>query len=79
VFDEILGQVASQGGRAPARTAYLHVNYRSITPADRDLSVSARLVSAAGCKRVVTGDVHDGPVLLIAAEGLFVALKPGQP
>lgn len=79
VFDEILGRVASTCGPPMARTAYLHVNYRSITPVDRDLDVTARLVSVSGRKRVVTGEMRDGPVLLTDAEGLFVALKPGQP
>jgi acyl-coenzyme A thioesterase PaaI-like protein len=79
VFDELLGRVASTLGGAMARTAYLHVNYRSITPVDKDLDVTARLASVAGRKRVVTGEMRDGPVLLSDAEGLFVELKPGQP
>src|SRR4029077_3007982 len=32
VFDEVLGRLANMGGRPRARTAYLNVNYRSITP-----------------------------------------------
>ena len=79
VFDEVLGALASARGTAMARTAYLHVNYRSITPADKDLDVTARLISVVGRKRMVTGEMYDGSVLLTDAEGLFVELKPGQP
>jgi acyl-coenzyme A thioesterase PaaI-like protein len=79
VFDEILGQTARMAGPTIARTAYLHVNYRSITPADRDLRVSARLVRVTGRKRLVTGEIYDGDVPCCDAEGLFVELKPGQP
>lgn len=62
-----------------ARSGYLQVNYRSITPLDTDLDVTARLISVAGRKRVVAGEMRDGPVLFTDAEGLFVALRPGQP
>ncbi len=79
VYDEMLGRVASTLGPPMARTAYLHVNYRSITPVDKDLDITAWLASVAGRKRVVLGEMRDGPVLLSDAEGLFVALKPGQP
>jgi acyl-coenzyme A thioesterase PaaI-like protein len=79
VFDEVLGRTARTAGPALARTAYLHVNYRSITPADRDLRVTARLVRVSGRKRLVTGEIYDGAVLCCDAEGLFVELRPGQP
>ncbi|GAA3226711.1 PaaI family thioesterase [Actinocorallia longicatena] len=79
VFDEILGQVARVNGRSLARTAYLRVDYRSITPIDRDLEISARLVSVTGRKYVVAGELRDGPVLCAEAEALFVELRPGRP
>jgi acyl-coenzyme A thioesterase PaaI-like protein len=79
VFDEVLGQAARTAGPALARTAYLHVNYRSITPADRDLRVTGRLVSVSGRKRLATGEIYDGTRLCCDAEGLFVELRPGQP
>lgn len=79
IFDEILGHVAGAGGTRPVRTAYLHVNYRSITPIDRDLDMSARLISVTGRKYLVTGEMHDGPVLCADAEALFVGVKPGRP
>lgn len=79
------GRRRSQAGRrwtagpALARTTYLHVNYRSITPAERDLRVTARLVRVSGRKRLVTGEIYDGAALCCDAEGLFVELRPGQP
>jgi acyl-coenzyme A thioesterase PaaI-like protein len=78
VLDEVLGRAASMAAPALARTAYLHVNFRSITPADRDLRVTARIVSVSGRKRLVTGEVYDGSRLCCDAEGLFVELLPGQ-
>jgi acyl-coenzyme A thioesterase PaaI-like protein len=79
VFDELLGQVAAMPGGRPARTAYLHVNYRSVTPIDRDLDIVGRLVRVEGRKRFVTAELYDGATLCADAEGLFVELKPGQP
>ncbi len=79
VWDEVLGQMARMDEPKVARTAYLHVNYRSITPIDRDLRIAARLVSVNGRKRVAAGEMYDGDVLCTDAEGLFVELKPGQP
>ncbi len=79
IFDEVLGQVGTSAGRTRARTAYLHVNFRSVTPVDRDLAVSARLVSHEGRKRFIAGEIYDGERLCADAEGLWVELKPGQP
>ena len=79
IFDEVLGQVGTSAGQTRARTAYLHVNFRSVTPVDRDLSVSARLVSHEGRKRFIAGQIYDGDRLCADAEGLWVELKPGQP
>jgi hypothetical protein len=42
VFDEVMGRLANTGGRPPSRTASLHVNYRSITPIERELQLTAR-------------------------------------
>ena len=79
VFDEILGRLANTGGRIPSRTAYLHVNYRSITPVGAPLRFEGRFDREEGRKRFLTGLLYDGDTLCADAEGLFVALKPGQP
>jgi acyl-coenzyme A thioesterase PaaI-like protein len=78
-FDELLGRLANTGGRPPSRTAYLHVNYRNITPIETRLTIEAHFASEEGRKRVLTGTLRDGDTLCADAEGLFVALRPGQP
>lgn len=79
VFDEVLGRLANGGGRSRSRTAYLHVNYRAITPIDRELTLTARFDREEGRKRYLTAELRDGDTLLADAEGLLVALRPGQP
>ncbi|MDO8390535.1 MAG: PaaI family thioesterase [Actinomycetota bacterium] len=79
LFDEVLGHLCNLGGRKVARTAYLHVNYRSITPVDADLVIHARIEREEGRKRFITGRLLHGDTLCSDAEGLFVGLLPGQP
>ncbi len=79
LFDEVLGRLATAGGRSPARTAFLHVNYRSITPIDTDLQVEARVTREEGRKLFITGELHNGRTLCADADALFVQLRPGQP
>jgi acyl-coenzyme A thioesterase PaaI-like protein len=79
MFDEVLGRLAQSGGRPPSRTAYLHTDFRSITPIGPKLALRAWIVSEEGRKRVLRATLHHGDVLCAEAEGLFVALRPGQP
>jgi acyl-coenzyme A thioesterase PaaI-like protein len=79
VFDEVLGRLAGAEGRGPSRTAFLHVNYRAITPLDVELQLRARVSGIEGRKIWVVGTLHDSDRLLCDAEALFVILKPGQP
>lgn len=79
VFDEMMGRFANSGGRAVSRTAYLHVNYRSVTPVDTDLDIEVRWVREQGRKRFLSGVLRDGDRVCADAEGLFVELRPGQP
>jgi acyl-coenzyme A thioesterase PaaI-like protein len=78
LFDEILGRLASTG-RAMARTAYLHVNYRTITPIGARLRLEAAVERVEGRKCFVSGRMLDGDTVTADAEGLFVVLGPGQP
>lgn len=74
LFDDFFGVVAHVGGRPPARTAYLHLDYRALTPIDTDLVVTGWISSEQGRKRVVAGELrHDG-LVCAEAEGLFVQL-----
>lgn len=77
-FDEVLGRLAG-GGRPRCRTAFLHVNFRNITPIERTLRFAARVDRIEGRKLYLIGELFDGEVLVADAEGLFVTLKPGQP
>jgi acyl-coenzyme A thioesterase PaaI-like protein len=79
LFDEVLGRLASSGERAPARTAYLHTDFRSITPVGEELAVRAWFVSERGRKRILRAQLTHGDTLCAEAEGLFIALRPDQP
>jgi acyl-coenzyme A thioesterase PaaI-like protein len=79
LFDEVLGRLASSGDRAPARTAYLHTDFRSITPVGEELAVRAWFVSEQGRKRLLRATITHGGTLCAEAEGLFIELRPDQP
>lgn len=79
VFDDVLGRLANSGGRSAARTAYLHIDFRSVTPVGRPLTLEARFEREEGRKRYLRGWLRDGDRLCVEVEGLFVQLRPGQP
>lgn len=79
LFDEVLGRLASSDGRAPARTAYLHTDFRSITPVGAELAVRAWFVSEQGRKRILRAELTHGATVCAEAEGLFIELRPDQP
>jgi hypothetical protein len=79
LFDEILGRLANAGGRSMARTAYITVNYRQVTPIGVELSLDATLDAIEGRKRWCSGRLFNDHTLIAEAEGLFVQLLPGQP
>ncbi len=79
LFDEILGRLANAGDRPVARTAYISVNYRRITPIGPELTLEATYDKEEGRKRWVSGRLFWGETLIADAEGLFVQLRPGQP
>jgi acyl-coenzyme A thioesterase PaaI-like protein len=78
-FDELFGRLANSGNRPRMRTAYLHVNYRAVTPLERELSISVEVSALQGRKLFAWGKLHDGDQILADSEGLLVALRPGQP
>ncbi|MFF0817231.1 PaaI family thioesterase [Rhodococcus sp. NPDC003318] len=79
LFDEVLGRLANSAGRPHARTAYLHTDFRSVTPIGTELTVHGWFVSEEGRKRIVRAELRDGAVVCAEAEGLFVQLNPDQP
>lgn len=80
LFDSLLGYAAyTLTGRPAQRTAFLHINYRSIAPIGKPLQVEAGIDRVEGRKIFVTGRVLDGDTVVADAEALFVKLLPGQP
>lgn len=79
LFDEAFGALANHGDRPYGRTAFLHVDFRSVTPLDRELRLAAVFDREEGRKRFLRGTLHDGEVLVAEAHALFVVLRPGQP
>jgi acyl-coenzyme A thioesterase PaaI-like protein len=79
LLDEVLGRLASSGDRAPARTAYLHTDFRSTTPVGEELAIRAWFVSEQGRKRILRARLTHGDTLCAEAEGLFIELRPDQP
>ncbi|KAF0845550.1 acyl-coenzyme A thioesterase PaaI-like protein [Nocardia caishijiensis] len=78
-FDDILGMTAALATGAVTRTASLTVDYRSVTPLERELTVRARAERRDGRKVYLKATLHDGDRLCAEANGLFIVLKPGQP
>ncbi|MEC3920651.1 PaaI family thioesterase [Nocardia sp. CDC160] len=77
-FDDLLGMTAAIYTRQATRTAFLHVDYRSITPLNTELRVHGWVERQEGRKIFVRATLHDGDRLCAEAHGLFVLLKPGQ-
>ncbi|MGO9926590.1 MAG: PaaI family thioesterase [Mycobacterium sp.] len=83
LFDHMFGMISHAAGRPISRTAFLHVDYRKITPIDTPLVVRGRVTSAEGRKAFVSAELVDAQGLsatvLAEANGLMVRLLPGQP
>lgn len=78
-FDDILGMTAALATKAVTRTASLTLDYRSITPLNRELTVRAWAERREGRKVYLRATMHDGERLCAEANGLFIVLNPGQP
>jgi acyl-coenzyme A thioesterase PaaI-like protein len=72
LFDDLLGGVA--GAVATSRTAYLNVDYRSLTPIGVELRVEGWVARVEDRKIFVRGRLLDGARVCAEAEGLFVAV-----
>ena len=80
LFDHMFGMISHAAGRPISRTAFLHVDYRKITPIDTPLAVRGRVTSTAGRKAFVSAELVDGDDTVLAeGNGLMVRLLPGQP
>lgn len=79
-YDWLFGMVVSTADIRPTRTAYLHVDYRNITPIDQPLTAQGRITSAEGRKVFIDATMTDADgTLLSEANGLMVRLLPHQP
>jgi acyl-coenzyme A thioesterase PaaI-like protein len=80
LFDSVFGMVIHAAGRPISRTAFLHIDYRKVTPIDTPLTARGRVTSAQGRKAFVTAElVAPGQNVLAESNGLMVRLLPGQP
>ncbi|MBF6079843.1 PaaI family thioesterase [Nocardia cyriacigeorgica] len=78
-FDDLLGMAAALYAGGVTRTASLTVDYRSITPLNKELTLRTWAERRDGRKVYVRATLHDGERLCAEANGLFIVLKPGQP
>jgi hypothetical protein len=79
VFDHVMGRLTNDGEATRARTAYLHVNFRRITPIGRELRLDVSLDRQEGRKIFATARLLDEDELLADAEALYIVLRPEQP
>ncbi|BBZ01055.1 thioesterase [Mycolicibacterium chitae] len=80
LFDSLFGMVIHATGRPISRTAFLHVDYRKVTPVDVELNVRGWLREAEGRKAFVNAELRDADGNLLAeSHGLMIRLLPGQP
>jgi acyl-coenzyme A thioesterase PaaI-like protein len=80
LYDWLFGMVVTSADISPTRTAYLHVDYRNITPVDEPLTAFGRITEIDGRKVFITATMTDAEgTLLSEAKGLMVRLLPHQP
>ena len=79
-YDWLFGMVVSIAGRPDSRTAYLHVDYRRVTPIDEPLVSQAWIDSIDGRKLFVRATMSDSEGnVLSEANGLMIKLLSHQP
>lgn len=78
LFDEVLGILASLAAGGITRTAFLHTDYRALTPIDTELEAVAWIDRVEGRKWFVRGEIRHGDVVCAEGEGLFLRLLPDQ-
>jgi acyl-coenzyme A thioesterase PaaI-like protein len=80
MFDTVFGMLLHATGRPISRTAFLHVDYRNVTPIDVPLTARGWVSKVEGRKAFVNADLRDPDGTLLAeGHGLMVSLLPGQP
>lgn len=80
MFDVMCGIIIHSIGRPISRTAFLHVDYRNVTPIDVPLTMRGWASKVEGRKTFVNAELADPDGTLLAeSNGLMVQLLPGQP
>ena len=80
MLDVMCGIIIHAIGRPISRTAFLHIDYRNVTPIDVPLTVRGWASKIEGRKTFVNSELTDANGTLLAeANGLMVQLLPGQP
>ena len=84
LFDHTFGMISHAAGRPISRTAFLHVDYRKVTPIDVPLAIRGRVTSIEGRKAFVSAELVQpiegaDDTVLAEGNGLMVRLLPGQP
>lgn len=79
LFDDLFGLIQHAYGRPISRTAYLHINYRKVTPLNTELVVEGAVDKVEGRKTFISARLTDLDGNLLAdCEALMVQLLPGQ-
>ena len=80
LYDWLLGMTVTAAKIRPTRTAFLHVDYRKVTPIDTPLTARGWVRETEGRKAFVNSELRDPDGALLAeAHGLMVRLLAGQP
>lgn len=80
MFDVMCGIIIHSINRPISRTAFLHVDYRNVTPIDVPLTIRGWASKVEGRKTFVNAEMTSPQGTLLAeANGLMVELLPGQP
>lgn len=76
LFDDFLGRIVAASG-VRARTAWLRVDYRRVTPVNQQLQLSGWISRIDGRKYSVQGELRINDIVTAEATSLFVELRPG--
>lgn len=80
LFDDMFGMIQHAYGRPISRTAYLHINYRKITPLDTELVIEGSVDRVEGRKTFISAVLKDTEGNVLAdCDALMVQLLKGQP
>ncbi|MGL4305605.1 MAG: PaaI family thioesterase [Mycobacteriaceae bacterium] len=80
LFDDLFGMIMYANKRPISRTAFLHINYRKVTPLNIQLFVQGQIDRIDGRKAFVSATLTDTDGAVLAdCEALMVQLLPGQP